>query len=215
MSKDKVFARQKSDTEEKQTLILSEAEAKQEEQQPDKFDLLQKQISDLADVNRNLVEQQVELQKRIEAYEAQKEQERRQMISSKDGKGVEIPDYMKVDVAAARVSIVKPIPPSKPNMKTRYASERSIDRRIAEGWNIHPGLGDPSSGVKQIRDLIPIEISKDNPDYINRRLAKEYREKAHEQELHSMNARGEHYDPNAGTMRQTTYKVEKEFQRTK
>ena len=186
-----------------------------EAESPDKFDTMQSQIGELVSMNRALLLQQVELQKRFDALEKQKEQERLQLVTSPDGRSVEIPDSMPVRTGAYRVKIIKPITPSSPNKHVRYASERTIDRRLAQGWVIHPNLGDPKSGVRQIRDLIPIEIDKDSPDIMDIRAAKEDREKAHERELKAQNAVGKKFDERTNSVRFTEYKQEKSFERTK
>lgn len=180
----------------------------------ERFDALQKQIDEMATFNRLLLQQQVETQKKLEAYEAQKEQERQQMVTSADGRGVQIPEGMRVRTAAHRTHLIKPITPTSSDYYTRYASEKTIERRLAEGWRIHPKMGDPGSGVKQIRDLIPIEIKKDHPDLLEKRQYMQDRQNAHEREAQEKASRGRQYDQSYGVNTFTEFKQEKEFKRT-
>lgn len=231
--KEKEFTRTKALTdpkEETQTLLIEDEHQEKESplilapQGNGQIEALEKKFEEMLQFNRSLLAQQVELQKRLEASEAQREQERRQLVTSADGRGVQIPDGMRIHPAAHRVKLIKPVVPSdcakiedsgSSMYHTRYASERTIDRRLAEGWHIHPKMGDPGSGVKQVRDLIPIQIEKDHPDLINKKLAKEAAEKAHEREYMEQASRGSHYDPTVRANRFTQFKQEKVFERTK
>jgi len=126
----------------------------------------------------------LEALERIERLEQENANLRANIRPSAMGNAVEIPDGARIQTKAARVQVLPDLEPTKDDHIVRYASASSIDRRIREGWELHPD-------AKQVGDAIPIQIAKNNELLAARKAAKEQRESAHEQQLRTEARRGD------------------------